>query len=114
VDRAILVYDEAPEQGAASKGEAGSIVILAFPLLANRDNGASLQFRAKGFDGEPEFGRDERRVHNEVFTIAVNARTDGLRHGVLPFGGSRPATKWDDDAQKNPAIADRATLLRRC
>ncbi|MBG0792117.1 hypothetical protein IYY11_01285 [Methylocystis sp. H62] len=56
-------------------------MILAFSPLADRDDGASLQFRAKGIDGEPEFARDEGRLHNEVFAIARNtivAHTSGI------------------------------------
>ena len=49
-----MAYDEAPEQGAAPEGEASPGVILAFSPLADRDDCASLQFRAKGIDGEPE------------------------------------------------------------
>jgi hypothetical protein len=72
VDRAVLAYDEAPVQGTAPEGEASPAVILAFSPLADRDDGASLQFRAKGLDGEPEFARNEGRINNEVFAIARN------------------------------------------
>ncbi|MBG0792383.1 hypothetical protein IYY11_02840 [Methylocystis sp. H62] len=92
MDRAVPIQDEAPKQYSAPEGEASFAIILAFSPLAGRHDCSPLQFRAKGFDGESEFWRNESRVHNEVFAVTDNVRTSGIGHPVLrsPGQGRHP------------------------